>query len=325
MLKRLFAALFALLIVGAVVAGGSYMYAIQQLKGPGPLQAAKNVVIPRGLSAQAIGSLLEKEGVIGNKDFFRLQYFLVGQPELKAGEYSFAPADTLQTIVGNLAEGKVFIRNFTVAEGLTSVEIVKLLEDEPALTGAITEVPTEGSLLPETYRYSHGESRASILARMKKAMEEALTNSWAARNPELPLKDMRELVVLASIVEKETGIAAERPRVAGVFINRLNKGMPLQTDPTVSYGITMGRVPLGRNLTYNDLARPTPYNTYTINGLPPGPIANPGKASLMAAAQPEKNDFIYFVADGTGGHRFAITLDEHNKNVANWRNINKKN
>lgn len=314
---------FTLLVLLAIGAGGLF-YAQQELNGPSPLAQNKNVVVPRGASASKIAALLEKEGVIKNHFFFRLNYMLDGEPDLKSGEYAFAPGMTMPTMIAKMAKGDVVIRNFTVAEGLTSADIVRALNAETALTGDVKTLPPEGSLLPETYRYSFGDDRNKLIERMQKAMKDALAAAWDMRDADVPLADAQQLLTLASVVEKETGLVAERPRVAGVFINRLRKKMPLQSDPTVTYGITLGQQPLGRSLTYADLQKASAYNTYTIPALPIGPICNPGKAALMAVAKPEKNDFIFFVADGTGGHRFAATEAEHLKNVANWRKVNSK-
>jgi len=194
---------------------------------------------------------------------------------------------------------------------------------EPLLVGEIDEVPPEGSLLPETYLFSRDDSRQAVLARMREAMQQTLAELWPKRREGLPLATPEEAVTLASIVEKETGVAAERPLVAGVFINRLKKKIPLQSDPTVIYGITLGKTELDRPLSRKDLKTATPYNTYTIQGLPPGPIANPGRDALQAVMAPTETDYIYFVADGSGGHAFAKTLEEHNRNVAKWRKFQK--
>jgi len=218
-----------------------------------------------------------------------------------------------------IASGVTLVHRITVPEGLASAEIVTLLMDAEALEGDISEVPPDGALLPETYHFHRGDARTEILDRMRQSMTEALAEAWEKRAENLPLKSPQEALVLAAIVEKETGVDRERALVAGVFVNRLRKGMPLQSDPTVVYGITLGAAPLGRALTRKDLAKPTPYNTYQINGLPPGPIANPGRAALEAAVNPAETEFFYFVADGNGGHAFAKTLAEHNRNVAKWR------
>lgn len=220
-----------------------------------------------------------------------------------------------------LVDGRTVVHRVTVPEGLTSVEIVAIVAASEVLEGAVPPPPVQGALLPETYHVARGDERAAVIGRMAEAMNEALARLWPTRAPDLPLASPAEAVILASIVEKETGIAAERAKVAGVFYNRLALGMPLQSDPTVVFALTDGKMPLGRALTRDDLAIDDPYNTYKVNGLPPGPIANPGLASLEAVLKPEATDALYFVADGTGGHAFARTLDEHNRNVAKWRKL----
>ena len=217
--------------------------------------------------------------------------------------------------------GANVVRQIVVPEGLTSWQVVELLRAQGELTGDIAEVPAEGTLAPAGYDFQRADSRADILARMSARQEEILAAAWAGRAPDLPLRSPEELLTLASIVEKETGVPEERARVASVFVNRLKRGMRLQTDPSVIYGVTKGQAPLGRGLKASELAAATPYNTYVLAGLPPTPIANPGKAAIEAAAHPEASDFLYFVADGSGGHAFARTLEEHNGNVAAWRRI----
>jgi UPF0755 protein len=229
-------------------------------------------------------------------------------------------AKVLQTMV----EGRSVQYSVTIPEGLTSQQIVQRLKDSAVLTGDIAAVPPEGSLLPETYKVTRGWTREQILQRMSAAHKRLVDEVWAKRAPDLPIKSKEELVTLASIVEKETGKADERARVAGVFVNRLKKKMRLQSDPTIVYGLMGGKGPLGRPLLKVEMDEPNPYNTYQIDGLPPGPIANPGRASLEATAQPMKTNDLYFVADGTGGHVFAETLDEHSKNVARWRGIERQ-
>ena len=208
-----------------------------------------------------------------------------------------------------------------LAEGVTSWQVTEALKSMDVLEGEIAAVPAEGSLAPDSYEVRPGDDRSAVLTRMTEAQEILLAAAWEGRSPDLPISSPEDLLVLASIVEKETGVAEERGQVAAVFVNRLNQGMRLQTDPTVIYGITKGEGILGRGLRRSELRQETPWNTYVINGLPPTPIANPGRASLLAAAQPDDSDYIFFVADGTGGHAFAVTLDEHNENVARWRQI----
>ncbi len=240
---------------------------------------------------------------------------------LRAGEYAFPAAISAGDVVAMLSAGKTVVRRVTVPEGLTSAEVLALVAETPGLTGEVGTPPAEGTLLPETYHFSFGDTRADLIARMREAMTAELDTLWAARDAGLPLETPEEAVVLASIVEKETAVAAERRRVAAVFVNRLRKGMLLQSDPTTIYAVTGGAGPLDRPLTRKDLAIDSPYNTYVSPGLPPGPIANPGRASLAAALNPVDSNEYYFVADGTGGHAFARTLEEHERNVARWRKI----
>ena len=308
----------ALLVLAAFVplALGTAIFA------PGPLEDTKTIVIPHGAHVADIGTFLTANGVTLNPILFRAAARILAADELKAGEYQFAEHVSIADAVEMMRDGRAVIRLFTMPEGLTSAETAALLEANPALSGEIA-LPAEGSLLPETYRYSYSDSRAALVARMQKSMQEALAELWPGRDPALPLKSPAEAVILASIVEKETGKKEERPRIAGVFYNRLKVSMRLQSDPTVIYALTNGKGPLGRELTRDDLERPSPYNTYTSDGLPPGPICNPGRASLAAVLHPETNDFLYFVADGTGGHVFAKDLATHNQNVTKWINSKK--
>jgi UPF0755 protein len=322
---RTIAGFFAFLFLMVILAGGiSFFVLMPKTDGPGPLADGKNVVITRGTGVAAIGHQLQKEGVIGSYMLFRLRHVLAGRPNLKAGEYAFGPHISIRDAIGMMEDGQVVVRQVTVPEGWTSAEVVDQLKRDLALSGEVAAIPPEGSISPDTYRYVYGDTREGLLQQMQKEMQAAVDTAWAQRDPDLPLQNQQQLVTLASIVEKETAVASERARVAGVYINRLRKNMLLQSDPTVIYGITNGTTPLGRAITVADLQKPTPYNTYTQVGLPPGPIANPGKASLLAAAKPEKNDYLYFVADGTGGHKFSATLDEHEKNVAEWRKLERE-
>jgi UPF0755 protein len=309
-----------------VVAGLLAFYTIDRFERPGPLTADTVILIPQGSGVEAIARQLHQAGVIEDPLVFRLGVRLlrVGR-ELRAGEYLFAVALSNRDAIDLLRSGQTVVRRLTLAEGLTSREIVALMDQAEAMAGSVETLPPEGSLLPETYHYARGDGRGELVARMARARDKLLSELWAGRAPNLPLASPQEAVILASIVEKETGIAGERPRVASVFVNRLQKGMRLQSDPTVVYGLTGGKGPLGRALTRKDLQVPSPYNTYLIDGLPPGPIANPGRASLEAVLNPAQTAFLYFVADGSGGHAFAKTLAEHNRNVAKWRKIQKKN
>jgi UPF0755 protein len=246
---------------------------------------------------------------------------------LKAGEYEFAANISLADALEMLRAGKVYDRKVTFPEGITSWQIVQTLRGLDDLAGEIAGVPDEGTLLPDTYHYIKNDERAGVIAQMTAAMDKTVAELWPTRAEGLPFATEKDALTLASIVEKETGIASERARIAGVFVNRLRRGMPLQSDPTVIYAMTQGEVqtegqgPIGRRLLTKDLGKESPYNTYLNAGLPPGPIANPGRAAIEATLHPEEHDFIYFVADGTGGHVFARTLSEHNANVAKWRKI----
>jgi len=285
---------------------------------PGPLQAAKIVVIPKGAGVFATGATLAAAGVIDHPLWFALGTYLTGRGHgLQAGEYEFATALSPRAAADLIDSGKVVRHRLTIPEGLTSAEIVALVDAAPALDGTIDAQPPEGTLLPDTYFYVLGNTRPELLDRMQRAMARALAAAWAARVAGLPLASPAEALTLASIVEKETAKPDERARVAGVYIERLKIGMKLQADPTVVYVLTQGgAVRLAHPLEHDDLAVPSPYNTYLEKGLPPTPIANPGLAALTAALHPEHRGELYFVADGTGGHVFAKTLDEHNRNVA---------
>jgi UPF0755 protein len=240
---------------------------------------------------------------------------------LRAGEFRFPAGVSMEGAVEVLVKGEVVSYAITLPEGLTSVEIVDLIKADPVLVGEVEAVPPEGTLLPETYHFVRGDSRQDLLDRMAGAMNTLLAELWRDRQDGLPLDSPEEAVILASVVQKETGLADELPLVASVFVNRLERPMRLQSDPTVIYAITRGETPLGRPLTRADLEIEDPFNTYVSDGLPPGPIANPGRAALAATLDPPETDFYYFVADGSGGHAFARTLAEHNANVAKWRRI----
>ncbi len=319
-MRRLGGIAVAVVVLLLLAAGGAWVYLQKQFEAPGPLAQEAVLVIPRGAGLATISADLSDAGVISDPLVFEFGVRLFADATaLKAGEYAFAPGSSMQEVAALIASGRTVVHRLTVPEGLTSVEIVALLDEAEALEGEIAEVPPDGALLPETYHFHRGDARADVLARMRQSMTEALAEVWAQRAENLPLKSPEEALVLASIVEKETGVDGERALVAGVFVNRLNKGMPLQSDPTVVYGITLGKAPLGRSLTRQDLAQATPYNTYQIGGLPPAPIANPGRAALEAAVKPAQTEYLYFVASGDGGHTFAKTLAEHNRNVAKWR------
>jgi len=217
--------------------------------------------------------------------------------------------------------GDVVRHVITIPEGMTSQAVADLLASSPILTG-VAPAPPEGAVLPETYQVERGEDRAAVLQRMMDERDSLVARLWAQRQPDLPFADPEEAVILASVVEKETGVASERPRVAAVFVNRLRKGMRLESDPTIIYGLTGGK-PLGRGLKLSEITAPTPYNTYVIDGLPPTPIANPGREALAAVMDPPKTDDLFFVADGSGGHAFSSTYEQHLKNVQRWRGVEK--
>jgi UPF0755 protein len=243
---------------------------------------------------------------------------------VKAGEYLFHAKASMHDVIDTLISGKQILHAVTIPEGLTSEQIVQRLRNSDVLVGDIREMPKEGSLLPETYNVARGMSIAALIRKMQEDQKRVLEQIWSHRASNLPIHSSYELVTLASIVEKETGKADERPRVARVFLNRLQKRMRLQSDPTIVYGLVGGRGTLGRPISRAELDKPTAYNTYTIDGLPPGPIANPGRAALEAVANPSLTQELYFVADGTGGHAFAESLEQHNRNVQRWRQIEKE-
>ena len=315
-------AIFTVLIVISVAVGAALFFGKQRFDAPGPLADDKVVNIPRGLGTRDIADVLQREGVIDQPYIFMGGVIaLKARGELKYGEYQFSKHASVADVVDTIIEGKVVQHAFTVPEGLTSEQIVARLLENTALTGQIKEIPREGTLLPETYRFTRGMTREQIIQRMQQAHRRVLQDVWEHRMPDLPVKTPEQLVTLASIVEKETGRPDERTRVAAVFVNRLKTKMRLQSDPTIIYGLTGGKGSLGRPIQKNEIEQPTPYNTYVIDGLPPGPIANPGRASLEAAANPARTKEIYFVADGSGGHLFSDNYTEHQKNVARLRGI----
>lgn len=313
--------IFTFLLFAFTAVGLAGWYGQRAFTEPGPLTAEKVVNIPRGAGVRDMAEILEREGVVENWMVFVAGQKL-GRPDasLKAGEYVFKPGQSVASVIDTISSGKVVLHQVTIPEGLTSQQVVKRLMDNELLTGTPT-VPQEGTLLPETYRINRGMSREALLQDMAEAQKKLVATIWARRAPDLPVRSPQELVTLASIVEKETGQADERPKVAAVFVNRLNRKMRLQSDPTIIYGIVGGRGSLGRPITRSDISTATAYNTYAIDGLPPGPIANPGRDALLAVANPPKTKDLFFVADGTGGHAFAETLADHNKNVARWRAI----
>jgi len=315
-------------LVAVVIAAlaGLVAYNVARLfESPGPLVADRDLVVPRGAGLAAIADTLSEAGVIGDPLTFRLGVtFYDAARDLQAGEYRFPAAASMHDVMDILRGGETVVRRLTVPEGLTSREIVQLVADAEGLTGEPGPVPPEGSLLPETYHYAWDDERTLLIGRMRTAQQDLLNELWEARAPDLPFSSPEEAVILASIVEEETALESERALVASVFVNRLKRGMRLQSDPTVAYGLTQGQAPLGRALTRQDLNTPNPYNTYLNDGLPPGPIANAGRAALEAVLDPATTGYLYFVADGSGGHAFAETLDEHNRNVAKWRKLQRQ-
>jgi len=322
-----FIGLFSGLLTFAVAAALAGMVTLtiyqRNVQEPGPLAADKVVVIPSHSGTGEIAETLAKEGVISHTGLFEFAARFGGRPPLRAGEYLFKAHASIGDTLDTITTGRQIQHSITFPEGLTSEQIVARLNENDVLSGEINETPAEGSLLPDTYKFERGATRQMIVNLMKSKQREVLNQIWQRRSADVPVKTPAELVTLASIVEKETGRADERPRVAAVFINRLNKRMRLQSDPTIVYGLVGGRGTLGRGILRSEIDRPTPYNTYAIEGLPPGPIANPGKAALEAAANPSRTRDLYFVADGTGGHAFAETLDAHQRNVARWRAVEK--
>jgi UPF0755 protein len=289
---------------------------------PGPLQEPRTVIIPRGAGVDDIARQLWRAGVLAEPYSFQLGVRIDDSAgRLRSGEYAFAPRVSAQAAAAMLAAGRTVVRRLTVPEGFTAAQVLVLLRNAEGLEGDMPDLPGEGDLLPETFFYSWGDSRRQMVARAKRAMSDALAELWAKRAPDLPLRTPAEAVILASIVEKETAIPEERPQVAAVFLNRLRRGMRLQADPTVIYGLTNGAGPLDRPLTRADLESGHRWNTYVITGLPPTPIANPGRATLQATLQPAASEDLYFVADGAGRHLFARTLADHNRNVARLREL----
>jgi UPF0755 protein len=316
--------ILSLIIFVAIVGIGVFWYGKTEFEGRGPLDRTTDFMVREGAGLNQIAAGLEREGIITNQRIFSIgAKGVLGDDTLKAGEYEIKARSSMLEIIELMQSGKSILHSFTVPEGQTVQQVFDRLRADEMLEGDLpAEMPPEGSLLPETYKFSRGTTRAEIVEQMLKAQTRALAGVWERRDADLPLETPEELVILASIVEKETARADERPRVAGVFINRLNLGMRLQSDPTIIYGLFGGAgKPADRPIYKSDIDKPTPYNTYVINGLPPTPIANPGREAMEAVANPSRTKDLYFVADGTGGHAFAETLDDHNSNVARWRRL----
>jgi len=319
-------AIITLLLLVMVGGGALYVYGKQKIEAPGPLEQDKIVNIPQRAGMSDIADILQREGVIDNNRwaFIGSVIALKARSDLKPGEYLFVKNASLREVIGTMVEGKVVQHPITIPEGLTSEQIVARITDNEIFSGTIRSIPNEGSLLPETYKFPRGTPREQVISRMQQAQRRALAEIWERRNRELPLKSPEQLVTLASIVEKETSKPDERSRVAAVFVNRLQKKMKLQSDPTIIYGLVGGKGTLGRPIKRSEIQQPTPYNTYVIDGLPPGPIANPGRASLEATANPARTRDLFFVADGTGGHTFTENYEQHQKNVSRLRTLEKQ-
>jgi UPF0755 protein len=319
--SRVFGSLFLwfLAFAGIIGAVGFWMYL--SFTAAGPLTANKIFQINKGLGRAEIAVALQDQGIIADARIFSAAAAANGfrGARLKAGEYEFPSGASMQEVLSTITAGRFLTYKVTIPEGWTSQMVVARLQEQPELEGDVKTVPAEGVILPDTYVFRRGLPRQKLLDDMQAAGSKLIDDLWAKRAPDTILKTKEEMVTLASIVEKETGVPEERPQVASVFINRLKQGMRLQSDPTIIYGIVGGKGKLDRPLTRADIDAATPYNTYQIPGLPPGPIANPGKAALEAVLNPDKTAYLYFVANGTGGHAFASTLEEHNDNVKKWR------
>ncbi|MEI2387808.1 endolytic transglycosylase MltG [Breoghania sp. JC706] len=312
-------------VLAVLAAGGLLYWGKTEFDGKGPLVQETTIIVAPGSGLETIAHTLDRAGVIKQAWVFMGGVQLYKNAgKLKAGEYLFPAGISMRGVMDMLVEGKAILHSITIPEGWTSAQIVERVKNDPVLVGDLSEVPEEGSLLPETYKYTRGTTRQEIIERMRNAQAKALAEIWERRSEGLPLKTPEELVILASIVEKETGRADERPRVAGVFVNRLKKGWRLDSDPTILYGLHGGEAwQRSRTILKSEKDAPNRYNTYQIRGLPPGPIANPGRKAMEAVANPSRTKEMFFVADGTGGHLFAETLKEHQQNVQRWRETEK--
>ena len=321
--------LLTLMLVGLLGAGGVGAYLYHQMDAAGPLDVTRSVAVPKGEGRIEIAARLEREGIIKDRYAFVVGHIYQSWGnkknfELKAGEYEIKRQASLRQVMETLVEGRSVQFKLTIPEGLTSQQIVERLKADPNLTGEIASVPKEGALMPDTYRFAKGMSRQEILDWMMAEQKKLVAEAWKTRQQGLPYQTVEQALVMASIVEKETGRDDERDRVAAVFVNRLRKNMRLQSDPTIIYGIVGGQGPLGRPITRSDIDTRTPYNTYQIDGLPPGPICNPGRNAIKATLSPAKTNDLYFVADGTGGHTFSQNLKDHNTAVATWRKVERE-
>jgi len=319
-------AIITIVLIAMIAVGLVYYYGRQTIEAQGPLQEDKIVNIPSRAGMADIAEVLQREGVIDSNRcaFIGAVFAMKARSDLKPGEYNFQKNASLREVIATIVEGKVVQHSVTIPEGLTSEQILARLGENDIFAGGVREIPREGTLLPETYKFPRGTSREQVVQRMQQAQKRLVAEIWEHRSPDIPIKSPEQLVTLASIVEKETGKSDERSRVAAVFTNRLRQKIKLQSDPTIIYGLVGGKGTLGRPIKRSEITQPSPYNTYVIEGLPPGPISNPGRASLEAAANPARTRDLYFVADGTGGHAFTETYDQHQKNVARLRAMEKQ-
>ncbi|MCI5077216.1 endolytic transglycosylase MltG [Oricola sp.] len=319
--------LITLVVLGMVGVGAALYYGKKRFEEPGPSVLAATHAVRPGSSLSQIATSLESRNIISNSRIFQAGVRIYGhESDFKAGEYEFKAGASMKDVMDILVTGRAILHPLTVVEGMTVTQALQRIEENELLTGEMPEeVPAEGMLVADTQKFSRGTTRAELISSMQAQQRAIIEETWANRRADLPLKDINEFVTLASIVEKETAVPNERSRVAGVFINRLRKGMKLQSDPTIIYGLFGGEgKPSDRPIYRSDIDKLTPYNTYQIVGLPPGPIAIPGRASLEAVANPSVTNDLFFVADGTGGHVFAETLSEHNANVRRWREIERQ-
>jgi UPF0755 protein len=319
-MARLIATLFLLAAIAAAAWIGEAWHF--SFAGPWARRGNETVIeVPPGQGLWGVATQLRNAGVIDNAPLFDIGVRLRGESRLlRAGEYAIPSRASMEDVADILIVGRPIEHKVTAAEGLTSGMITEIINAEPELTGPPETPPEEGTLLPETYFFNKGAARSSIVARMREAEASFVSRAWASRAPGLPFQTPQDAVTLASVVEKETAIPEERRHIAAVFINRLRLGMKLESDPTVIYGISKG-YPLGRGILASELSRPTVYNTYAVAGLPPTPICNPGKDAILAVLDPEHSADLYFVANGTGGHAFAASKNEHDRNVARWRKL----
>ncbi len=311
---------FILLFFFVSLIGGSVLSTYTQFVAEGPLEERTEVLIENGQSLRQIAHHLYAQGIIASPTVFEIGVRATGKgTRIKAGEYSIPRHASMKMVATLFINGETYVRRLVIPEGLTSKQVVASMEGMRGLIGTVSQIPKNGTLLPDTYHYSYGDTKEGMIERMKKAMEQTVQELWEKRDPSISLKTPKEAIVMASIVEKETAKDAERAHIASVFYNRMKKGIRLQSDPTVIFAATNGEVENKKTVSYKDLKTNHPYNTYVIYGLPVGPISNPGRASLEAVLHPDKTDDIYFVADGRGGHTFTKTYPEHQKNVKKWR------